>query len=120
MDSGRAVEAPEVKSDSRSVRFVIAKHSPQPVLETGLPMEALEKNRWNGSDAAQRPFSLVRFVEEIQRKVGPFRLFQEQRSRVSLQLRLHGGGRSQVRTLLRPNSLLTGKNTANFTKVRPT
>jgi|SRR5271166_4446930 len=40
----------------------------------------------------------VRFVEEIPRKVGPFRLFQEQRSRVSLQLRLHGGGR-WIRTL---------------------
>src|ERR1019366_4816676 len=56
-------------------------------------MEALEKTRCNGSDAAQRPFSLVRFVEEIPRKVGLFPIFQEQRRRISLQLRLHGGGR---------------------------
>ena len=28
--------------------------------------------------------------------------------------RLRGGGRSHVRTLLRPNSLLTGKNTGNI------
>ena len=55
--------APEVKSDSRDVRFVIAKRSPERVSETGLRMEAREKNRWNGSDAAQRSFSLVRFVE---------------------------------------------------------
>src|ERR1022692_1115695 len=61
-------------------------------------MEALEKTRCNGSDAAQRPFSLVRFVEEIPRKVGLFPIFQEQRRRISLQLRLHGGGR-WIRTL---------------------
>ena len=29
---------------------------------------------------------------------------------------LHGGGRSQVRTPLRRNSLLTGKNTGNLAK----
>ncbi len=69
-------QAPEVKSDSRYVRFVIAKHSPERVLETGLRMEALEKNRCNGSAAAQRPFSLVRFVGKIPRKVGLFRLFR--------------------------------------------
>src|SRR5271169_5051954 len=97
----KSSRAPEVKPHSRYVRFVIAKHSPHPVLETGLPMEALEKNRWNGSDAAQRPFSLVRFVEEIPRKVGLFRLFQEKPSRVSLQLRLAGGGGSLLLTLLR-------------------
>jgi hypothetical protein len=34
-----------------------------------------------------------RFVEEIPRKVGLFPIFQEQRRRISLQLRLHGGGR---------------------------
>ena len=45
-------QVPEVKSDSRYVRFVIAKHSPERVLETGLPMEAMEKNRCNGSDTA--------------------------------------------------------------------
>src|ERR1017187_6167317 len=56
------------------------------------------ENRCNGSDATERSFSLVRFVEEIPRKVGLFRLFQEKRSRVSLQWRLRGGGR-WIRTL---------------------
>ena len=91
-------QAPEVKSDSRYVRFVIAKHSPERVSVTGLRIEAREKNRCNGSDAAERSFSLVWFVEEIPRKVGLFRLFQEKRSRVSLQWRLRGGGR-WIRTL---------------------
>jgi hypothetical protein len=61
-------------------------------------MEALEKNRCDGSKAAQRSFSLVRLVGEIPRKVGRSCLFPDQRGRVSLQLRLHGGGR-WIRTL---------------------
>jgi Cytidine and deoxycytidylate deaminase zinc-binding region len=73
-----ASSAPKVKSGSRCVRFVIAKHSPERALETGLPMEPLEKNLCNGSDVARRPFSLVRFIEEIPRKVGLFRMFQQQ------------------------------------------
>src|ERR1022692_1348716 len=75
-------QAPEVKSASRYVRFVIAKHSPERVLETGLRMEALEKNAATGVSAAQTPYSLVRFVGKIPRKVGLFRSFQEQSSRV--------------------------------------
>jgi len=35
------------------------------------------------------------------RNCGDFRRFSEESSRVSLQLRLHGGGRSHERTLLR-------------------
>jgi hypothetical protein len=99
-------QAPEVKSDSRYVRFVIAKHSPERVSATGLRIEAREKNRCNGSDAAERSFSLVRFVEEIPRKVGLFRLFQEKRSRVSLQLRLRGG-EGGIRSLPRPTASIT-------------
>ncbi len=38
---------------SRCVRFVIARHSPERVLEKGLPMEAPEKNRCNRSEPAQ-------------------------------------------------------------------
>src|ERR1019366_6349054 len=72
------------------------------------------ENRCNGSDATERSFSLVRFVEEIPRKVGLFRLFQEKRSRVSLQWRLRGGGCSHERTLLSLNSLLTGEKTGIF------
>jgi hypothetical protein len=40
---------------SRCVRFVIAGHSPGRVLESGLLMEALEKNRCNRSEAAWGP-----------------------------------------------------------------
>src|ERR1039457_2394914 len=61
-------------------------------------MEPLEKNLCNGSDVAHRLFSLVRFVEEIPRKVRLFRIFQGQCPWVSLQLRLYGGGR-WIRTL---------------------
>jgi hypothetical protein len=56
-------------------RFVIARHSPEKFLETGLQIKALEKNRRNGSDVVRRPFSLVRFVEEIPRKAGLFAYF---------------------------------------------
>jgi hypothetical protein len=69
------IQLSEVKRLSRGIRFVIAKHSPERVLETGLPMEAPEKNRGNISDAARRPFSLVRFVGEILRKADLFAYF---------------------------------------------
>jgi hypothetical protein len=42
------------------------------------------------------------------------RRFSEGYYKDSLQLRLAGGGRSHERTLLRPDSLLTGKNTGIF------
>ena len=67
-----------------------------------------------GTSQLGATLSLVRFVEEVLRESGVSRLFQEQRSSVSLQLRLRGGGGSLLLTLLRPNSLLTGKNTGNF------
>jgi len=44
----------EVKSDSRDARFVIANHSPERLLQTGLRIEALEKTAANGRDAAHR------------------------------------------------------------------
>ena len=90
-------QSAEVKSDSPNFRFVIAKHSSERVLETGLLMEALEKNRVAGTGTAQRPLSLVLFAKDIPRKVGLFRLFQEQHRRVPLQLRL-AGGESWIRT----------------------
>src|SRR5664280_143700 len=62
-------------------------------------------NRGSGENRCKREgrsspghFSLVRFREEIPRNFGLFRLFQEQRRGVSLQLRLSGGGR-WIRTL---------------------
>src|ERR1035438_1836614 len=73
--------------------------------------------RWvrsSGGTQLTGPFSLVRFVEGILRKARVSRQLREQRSRVSLQSRLSGGGGSLLLTLLRPNSLVTGKNTGNF------
>src|ERR1035438_5350306 len=57
--------------------------------------------RWvrsSGGTQLTGPFSLVRFVEGILRKARVSRQLREQRSRVSLQFRLSGGGR-WIRTL---------------------
>src|SRR5579862_2776152 len=51
---------------------------------------------------------------QLLRKMGKFRLFPQEKGRFSPQSRLGGGARSHLRTLLRSNSLLTGKNTGNF------
>src|ERR1700688_3940629 len=52
--SGKSSADWEQKSSwlSRCVRFVIARHSPERVLERALPMEAPEKNRCNSSEVA--------------------------------------------------------------------
>jgi hypothetical protein len=42
-----------VKSDLHCVRLVIAKHSPERILEGELPIEALEKNHGKDNDTAQ-------------------------------------------------------------------
>jgi hypothetical protein len=78
---------------SRGVRFVIAGHSPEPVLETGLLMNAPETKRCDESKAAPNVISLVRFVEQMSRKAGLLRLFLGQCTEISLQLRLAGGGK---------------------------
>jgi hypothetical protein len=57
-----------------------------------------EKPLQTGGTQLTGPFSLVRFVEGILRKARVSRLLREQRSRVSLQFRLSGGGR-WIRTL---------------------
>ena len=74
------------------------------------------KTAVTGVKRFRRQSSLVQLAEESPREARLFRIFHEQRSGVSLHLRLNGGGRSQVRTLLRRNSLLTGKITENFMK----
>jgi hypothetical protein len=56
-------------------------------------MEAPEKNRRDDSKAAPNVISLVRFVEQISRKARLLRAFHTPRSRLSLQLRLRGGGK---------------------------
>src|ERR1700691_4940860 len=83
-------------------------------------MEAPEKNRCNSSEAAHGAIFSGPVGEGNTAKTRPFRIFQDRQTGVSLQLRLCGGGRSQVRTLIRCNSLLTGKNTGNFALKRPT
>jgi len=60
------------------------------------------KTAATGANRLRDKFSLVRLVEEIPRKAGLFRVFQEKCSRISLQLRLRGGG-SRIRT---PDTLL--------------
>src|ERR1035441_7416416 len=52
------------------------------------------------------------------RNCGDFRRFPEESRRVSLQLRLSGGGCSHERTLLSLNSLLTGEKTGIFIEFR--
>jgi hypothetical protein len=96
----------------------IAKHSPERILERELPIEAPEKNHGKETTLLCRQFSPVQFACRVSRKRGLFRVFHGQGGKISLQLRLHGGGRSHVRTLLRRNSLLTGKNTGKF-RIRP-
>jgi hypothetical protein len=59
-------------------------------------------------------FSPVRFERESCGIRGDFRQFLESYSLDSRQPRLNGGERSRALTLLRENSLLTGKNTGNF------
>jgi hypothetical protein len=88
LDSGGALVAIDCKN---------ADYSPEPVLETALLMKAPEKNRCDESEAAPNVISLVRFVEQMSRKAGLFRVFSGQCTKISLQLRLRGGGRG-IRT----------------------
>ena len=76
---------------SRCFRFVIARHSPDRVLERGLPWEAPERNPRDESEPMGKLLSLVRLVTANMRKAGLFRIFRDQCSRVSLQSRLRGG-----------------------------
>ena len=54
---------------SRGVRLVIADHSPEPVLETGLLMRASEKNLLQREQSRSSVISLVRFVEQMSRNL---------------------------------------------------
>ena len=56
-------------------------------------MEAPEKTRCDESKAAPNVISLVRFVEQVSRKAGLLRVFDAFCNRVSLHLRLRGGGK---------------------------
>jgi len=57
---------------SRTVRFVIAKHSPERVLERGLPMEAREKIAARGMKRSRGHFSTVQSWRTYPEKPGVF------------------------------------------------
>jgi len=103
----------KVKALSPHHRLVIALHSPDGVGETGLRVRPAEKNTAKlGYGAKQDTFSGPVSGRESQ-NCADFQRFLGECSLVSLQPRLHGGGRSLALTSLRENSLLTGKNTGN-------
>ena len=101
-------------SHSPNHRFVIALHSLDGNLQTGPTVSPLEKRASNlAQELWQATFSESGFLRNTW-NCGRFRRYSEQSRRVSLHLRLTGGGCSLLRTLLRLNSLLTGNNTGNF------
>jgi hypothetical protein len=73
--------------------LTIARHSPERFFESELPIEPPEKNRCDESKGAPNVISLVRFLEQISRKPGLLRVFHTLCNRVSLRLRLRGGGK---------------------------
>jgi hypothetical protein len=83
----------KVKLDSRYVRFVIAKHSPERVLKTGLLMEAPEKNRCNRSDTAERLLSLSASVGEYRENSALVAYSTGNVTKFLCSIRLHGGGK---------------------------
>jgi hypothetical protein len=92
----------KVNSSWPNRRLVIALHSPNPLLETGLRVCPPEKRR--DSDALQ--CRVVRSLQSgLSRKNREMRArfadFGERESGISLHLRLRGGARSLALTLLR-------------------
>jgi hypothetical protein len=70
-----------------NIGIVIAKHSPERILERELPIESPEKNHGKDNDAAQQAiFSGPVCLPNIA-KPGLFRIFHRQPSRVSLQVK---------------------------------
>jgi hypothetical protein len=109
----------EVKPLSPHDRFVIALHSPGGVDETGLPQCHLEKKRQKLAREIQRDIFSGPVLARKPWYCGDFQRFAGECSLVSLQPRLYGGARGLSLTLLRLNSLLTGKNTGNFLILDP-
>jgi hypothetical protein len=77
-------------------------------------MKAPEKMLCNEGEAVRDHFLWSALRSEYRENAAFLAYFTDNVAKFLWQLRLHGGGRSQERTLLRPNSLLTGKNTGNF------
>src|ERR1017187_7385097 len=90
----------------------------------GKPFTEVERSRehilpeWLAREVEQPDLSLKQYRHEARCAAGLIEgYFQEQRRRISLQLRLRGGGRSHERTCLCLKSLLTGKNTVTFYQI---
>jgi hypothetical protein len=117
--SGCGSSADEVKSLSPHYRFVIVLHSPGGVDETGLPQCPSERKAGKLVREFQRDtFSSPVYARKL-RNCGEFRRFLSKCSLDSPQSRLNGGARSLALTVLRRNSLLTGKNTGNLQILAP-
>jgi hypothetical protein len=96
-------------------RYVIALHSPRALAATGLRMCPPEKgpqiDALRSRAVRSLRFTLLTKYCEIR---ACFAYFAATGGASSLQFRLAGGARSLALTLLRLNSLLTGKNTGNL------
>ena len=88
-------------------------------LKVGLLFATRRKRGISRSRLLGSPFSPVRFGGQLSRNTGLYRIFQGERSGLSLHSRMGGGARSLSLTLLRLNSLLTGKNTGNLRNSAP-
>src|SRR5271155_3075830 len=96
-------------------RLVIALHSPNASLETGLRMYPPEKSPDSDPLRCRAVRSLQSGLCANNREIRAcFAYFGVKGGGLSLQLRLAGGARSLELTLLHPNSLLTGKNTGDL------
>ena len=110
----RTLTRVKVKSPSRIDRFRIAFRSPRPMQQTGPPIRRLEKIKDMRAGNCRLPFSAVQFEMRKSRIGGLFGQFSEKARQIPLQDRLCGGAGSLALTLLRPNSLVTGKNNREF------
>jgi hypothetical protein len=104
----------KVKPPSPRHRFVIVLHSPDRVPESGLRVCRPEKKAAKARRVSPADSFLQSGLVATIGNCGDFALFFQDYRQFSLPCRLCGGGRSQVLTFLRLNSLLTGKITGNF------
>jgi hypothetical protein len=73
------------------IDFLIALHSPDGVIETGLLQCPPEKQPQSSYVAPRRTLSLVRFQSNSSRNCADFLHFSEKSMRISLHFRLRGG-----------------------------
>jgi hypothetical protein len=112
---GIALARSKPKSDAPNDRFAIALHSPDGVIETGLPVCPPEK---------RAPKLCLQRLAAHFLQSGLIGIYRENRAFSAnfgsvtadflCPVRLCGGARSLALTLLWSNSLLTGKNTGNL------